>query len=253
MVNADEGVHWTDDGKAFRIPNPTTFADQQLPLWFRDIQFSSFVRQLNMYDFHKIPSSLEGDISVTFQHELFQKGEPDMLGQIERKRPPTRITPPGSRGASDTRRRQAPYRRSPANALPGKSVPDLHAPGPSSPTAAATSSTGQTQLVEGNEPTLALDSILVPHSFPPSISNAHYDHTQAASALLSLPMPASLQLSDPAHFPQETHIPLLHTSEQQQTLALPPVSVLLASVDLDQGQEGDDVGNSETIDFFFPS
>ena len=84
----------------------------------------------------------------------------------------------------------------------------------------------------------------------------HYsldDHTQAASALLSLPIPASLQLSDPAHFPQETHVPLVHTSEQQQTAALPPVSVLLASVDLDQGQEGDDVGNSEAVDFFFPS
>ena len=141
---------------------------------FSFLQSPDFSRPLILVDdFHKIPSSLEGDISVTFQHELFQKGEPDMLGQIERKRPPTRITPPGSRGASDTRRRQAPYPRIPANALPGKSVPDLHAPGPASLTTAATSSAVQTQLVEGNEPTLGLDSILVPPSFPPSVSNVH--------------------------------------------------------------------------------
>lgn len=45
---------------------------------------SSFVRQLNMYGFHK----MRGDKgSYEFYHEKFQRGRKDLLGEIRRKSP----------------------------------------------------------------------------------------------------------------------------------------------------------------------
>ena len=46
-------VHWNDNGRSFHVENYHLFSDEILPLYFKHRNFSSFVRQLNMYDFHK--------------------------------------------------------------------------------------------------------------------------------------------------------------------------------------------------------
>uniref|UniRef100_A0A1Y1KQ65 HSF-type DNA-binding domain-containing protein n=1 Tax=Photinus pyralis TaxID=7054 RepID=A0A1Y1KQ65_PHOPY len=50
---------------------------------------SSFIRQLNMYGFHKISllnSSITNDkVEVEFVHPYFQRDEPGLLGNIKRK------------------------------------------------------------------------------------------------------------------------------------------------------------------------
>jgi hypothetical protein len=46
-------VGWVDDGIAFKIHNVALFQSSVLPKYFKHSNFSSFVRQLNMYDFHK--------------------------------------------------------------------------------------------------------------------------------------------------------------------------------------------------------
>jgi osomolarity two-component system, response regulator SKN7 len=47
-------VAWSEDGTHFAILDVERFEQEILPAYFRHRNFSSFVRQLNMYDFHKI-------------------------------------------------------------------------------------------------------------------------------------------------------------------------------------------------------
>jgi len=75
-------VSWNDRGDGFVVRNEFVFASQIMRTYFRHQNFSSFVRQLNFYGFHKrsSPSSL-----TSFYHPSFRKGRPDLLPQIQRK------------------------------------------------------------------------------------------------------------------------------------------------------------------------
>ncbi len=45
----EEGVKWSPDGTYFTIANPTKFAHQVLPRYFKHKNYTSFIRQLNTY------------------------------------------------------------------------------------------------------------------------------------------------------------------------------------------------------------
>ena len=58
MVNSpetDPWVRWNESGDSFVIPNSQALAEQVLGRHFKHNNFASFVRQLNMYGFHKVP------------------------------------------------------------------------------------------------------------------------------------------------------------------------------------------------------
>jgi hypothetical protein len=78
----NELVSWSDDGSALIIKKPTDFANRVLPLYFKHSNFSSFIRQLNMYKFKKSKSSHYDHI---YTHPMFQRGKIDLLRTIHRK------------------------------------------------------------------------------------------------------------------------------------------------------------------------
>ncbi|EAR83599.2 HSF-type DNA-binding domain protein (macronuclear) [Tetrahymena thermophila SB210] len=75
-------VCWSEDGKSFLIKKHNEFRDQVLPQYFKHNNYSSFVRQLNMYDFHKVRNE---STDSEYKNPLFQRGQQKMLSEIKRK------------------------------------------------------------------------------------------------------------------------------------------------------------------------
>lgn len=74
-------IKWGNDGNSFIIENTEEFL-KVLPKYFKTKNYSSFVRQLNMYDFHKI-KNLDG--YHEFKHPIFKRGNIEKLHTIKRK------------------------------------------------------------------------------------------------------------------------------------------------------------------------
>jgi heat shock transcription factor len=81
--STDGIVSWDDDGKSFTVKNPSDFSNDILPLHFKHNNYCSFVRQLNIYGFHKVHPE-----KWMFRHEneLFTKGDEATLAKITRKK-----------------------------------------------------------------------------------------------------------------------------------------------------------------------
>lgn len=94
MVNDSQYQHlisWNFSGTSFVVCNIMEFSRELLPKHFKHNNFSSFVRQLNMYGFHKVNKSPRGHRTMAenqiweFSHSKFIRERPDLLDQIKRK------------------------------------------------------------------------------------------------------------------------------------------------------------------------
>lgn len=93
MVNdpsTDHLICWGKAGKSFIIQNQAQFWYELLPLYYKHNNMSSFVRQLNMYGFHKMSTVENGTMDpdkdeIQFYHMYFQKDQPELLKNIKRK------------------------------------------------------------------------------------------------------------------------------------------------------------------------
>ena len=74
-------IKWGPQGNSFIITNTESFL-KILPKYFKTKNYASFVRQLNMYDFHKV-KNLDG--FHEFKHDNFNKDSPESIEQIKRK------------------------------------------------------------------------------------------------------------------------------------------------------------------------
>lgn len=87
-------IYWSPNGDTFMVSDMDKLAQRELPKYFKHSNFTSLVRQLNMYGFHKVASSspsLKGDLSIEeqgsceFHHPLVHRDHPDLLVRIKRK------------------------------------------------------------------------------------------------------------------------------------------------------------------------
>ncbi|KIM31647.1 hypothetical protein M408DRAFT_64444 [Serendipita vermifera MAFF 305830] len=88
----DRFIKWADDGNSFYVFNPDQFAKELLGTYYKTDASASFVRQLNMYGFHKVPHVRQGALKSDKQAQAwhyrnpnFRRGRPDLLPYITRK------------------------------------------------------------------------------------------------------------------------------------------------------------------------
>lgn len=91
--SSDDLIRWADDGMSFLVLRHEDFAKRVLPRFFKHSNFSSFVRQLNMYGFHKVPHLQQGVLHADsdaerweFSNPHFQRNQPDLLLLVTRKK-----------------------------------------------------------------------------------------------------------------------------------------------------------------------
>ncbi|XP_017770603.1 PREDICTED: heat shock factor protein isoform X2 [Nicrophorus vespilloides] len=93
MVNDPSTNHlicWAPTGSSFIIQNQAQFWYELLPVYYKHNNMSSFVRQLNMYGFHKMSTIENGAMDydkdeIQFFHQYFQKNKPELMKFIKRK------------------------------------------------------------------------------------------------------------------------------------------------------------------------
>lgn len=78
-------VTWLPDGRGFVITNIKQFEAVALPKYFSSIQYKSFVRQLNIYGFHRVSSKGSPEYGAYF-HPLFVRGRPDLCLAMKRQK-----------------------------------------------------------------------------------------------------------------------------------------------------------------------
>ena len=75
-------MRWSDAGDSFIVVDTERFM-KLLPQYFKTCNYASFVRQLNMYDFHKVKSMKNHQ---EFKHPYFTRGRMQDLALIKRKK-----------------------------------------------------------------------------------------------------------------------------------------------------------------------
>ena len=84
-------ISWGHNGNSFVINNQTEFSQSLLPYYYKHSNLASFVRQLNMYGFHKVVGveagglKSEKDQEMEFAHIYFVRGQEILLSHIKRK------------------------------------------------------------------------------------------------------------------------------------------------------------------------
>lgn len=84
QTNQVHVISWEMDGKAFKIHRQKEFSRDILPKFFNQTKYESLQRQMNLYNFKRIP---KGPLKGCYHHPLFIRGARDLSKSMARKRP----------------------------------------------------------------------------------------------------------------------------------------------------------------------
>ncbi|KAF9884937.1 stress-responsive transcription factor hsf1 [Aspergillus nanangensis] len=88
-----ELIRWSDDGNSFIVMDEDEFAKTLIPELFKHNNYASFVRQLNMYGFHKKVGLSDNSMRASerknkspseYANPYFKRGHPDLLWLIQK-------------------------------------------------------------------------------------------------------------------------------------------------------------------------
>ena len=87
-----KAIRWSESGGAILITDGEVFKRQVLDEsaeMFKTRNFTSFVRQLNLYGFRKVPVNGKGDPSknMEFEHVHFKRNKPELMHLVKRTCP----------------------------------------------------------------------------------------------------------------------------------------------------------------------
>ncbi|OJD12256.1 hypothetical protein AJ78_07114 [Emergomyces pasteurianus Ep9510] len=86
-------IRWSDDGNSFIVLDEDEFAKTLIPELFKHNNYASFVRQLNMYGFHKKVGLSDNSMRASerknkspseYSNPYFKRGYPDLLWLIQK-------------------------------------------------------------------------------------------------------------------------------------------------------------------------
>ncbi|EMC97345.1 hypothetical protein BAUCODRAFT_33067 [Baudoinia panamericana UAMH 10762] len=94
--NNTDLIRWSDDGRSFIVLDEDEFARTLIPELFKHNNYASFVRQLNMYGFHKTVNITDGSLRQSekarkgvkppsmYSHPYFRRNQPELLWLIQK-------------------------------------------------------------------------------------------------------------------------------------------------------------------------
>ncbi|KAI9671171.1 MAG: stress-responsive transcription factor hsf1 [Caeruleum heppii] len=94
-------IRWSDDGDSFVVLDEDEFAKKLIPELFKHNNYASFVRQLNMYGFHKKVGLSDNSMRASerknkspseYHNPYFRRGHPDLLWLINKPKNPGGVT-----------------------------------------------------------------------------------------------------------------------------------------------------------------
>ena len=91
--SSDNLIRWSDSGNSFVVLDEDEFSKRLIPDLFKHNKYASFVRQLNMYGFHKVVGLADGSLKTSeqrskppseYENPYFKRGQPDLMWLIQK-------------------------------------------------------------------------------------------------------------------------------------------------------------------------
>lgn len=89
----DALIRWSPGGNSFLVLDEDEFSKTLIPDLFKHNNYASFVRQLNMYGFHKVVGLADGSLKTSeqrskppseYENPYFKRGQPDLMWLISK-------------------------------------------------------------------------------------------------------------------------------------------------------------------------